>query len=205
MQDLNLDEISRRPIWTLHADGIPDLVVGLTWVLWGILLGIPGVVPKDELWKYYWLVTPLVLVLSGLAGQWTIKKLKERWSYKRAGFVEPLKSKGGRFWALIFIALINAIVVSAFIAGGRSHLDLLPLICSVVVAAAFSHGLRKQGAMGAGHQVLPCILLGVGITAAGLGIETGFPVLWGGLGLTMALRGGWRLIGFMRTREEVNG
>jgi hypothetical protein len=205
MSDMNLDEVSQRPLKTLHADGIPELTLGATWLVWGILLGIPEMIPKDRLWDYYWLLVPLVLIGSGFGGQWLTRKLRERWSYSRAGYVEPAKTSEGRRIAVAFITLVTGMVVSGFIIRGRTWLDLMPLVVSWLVAAALYYGLTRQGASGAVLYSTVCIAIGIAITAAGLGIEKGFALLWAGVGLTMAIRGGLRLIQFVRSHEEVHG
>jgi hypothetical protein len=205
MQDMNLDEVSRRPLKALHVDGIPELTLGATWLLWGILLGIPEVIPKDRLWDYYWLLVPMVLIGSGFGGQWMTRKLRERWSYSRAGYVEPAKTSKGRTLAVAFIACVNAIVISAFIVPGRAWQDLIVLVTSGLVAAALYYGLSRQGAPGALLYSTVCVGLGIVITMVGLGMEMGFALLWTGVGLAMAIRGGMRLMKFVRSNEEVHG
>ena len=116
MQTHDLNAISQRPLRTINADGIPELVMGVTWLLWGILCGIPEMVPTGHLWRYYWLIVPFVLMSSGLAGPWITKRLKERFSYSRAGYVELRQPKSGYAWAVIGFVLCTSLVEI-----GRAH------------------------------------------------------------------------------------
>lgn len=105
VHELNLDEVSRRPLRSVHADCIHELFMGLTWLLWGVLIGLPFLVPRGGWWKPYWIVTPFVLVKGGFVSQRLVSKFKERWSYPRAGYVEFAAPKHGCFLAGLAAAL----------------------------------------------------------------------------------------------------
>lgn len=204
MQNVNLDELSRRPLRALHADGIPEFIMGLTWLLWGILLGTPYLLPRGPWWKTYWMITPWVLVCSGFLSQWAMKRLKERWSYRRAGYVEFPKTGSRSPWAAFLIAGVTGIVVAGFLATDRVWLDLLPLLCSILVAAALAFGLGRHGVKLAGLYAVVTIGLGIAVALLHIGIEFGFAILWAGLGLAMTAGGGIKMAQFVRTHEEVH-
>jgi hypothetical protein len=203
MHDVNLDELSRRPLRTAHADGINELFMGLTWLLWGVLIGLPFLVPRGGWWKPYWFVTPFVLVASGFVSQWLMGKSKERWSYPRAGYVEFAAPKHRRLMAGLAAALISvAIGVSA---KSRTLGELLPLGVSVAVAAALMFGLRHSGLVRAGFYSAAAVALGIAVTVARLSMDLAFGALWVGLGVTMAIGGGFRLLSFIRRHESLHG
>jgi hypothetical protein len=205
MQNIDLDRISSRPLRAMHADGIPEFIMGLTWLLWGLLLGAPYLLPRGPWWKPYWLVTPWILVFSGFAAQRAMKCLKERWSYRRAGYVEYSRTGSRSPWAVFLIAGVTSIVFAAFMSRDRSWLDLLPLVCSILVAAALVFGLGRHGVSRAGIYAAVTIGLGIAVTALGIEIKFGFGILWTGLGLAMAIGGGMRMAMFVRTHEEIHG
>lgn len=205
MHNVDLDEISRRPLRAMLADGIPEFIMGLTWLFWGLMLGIPQVIPKGAWWKPYWLAAPWLLALSGFAAQWAMKRLKERLSYRRAGYVEYAKTGSRSPWAAFLIAGIVAVVIAAFVSRNRSWLDLLPLGCAILVAGALAFGLGRHGVRRAGLYAAVTIALGTAVMAFHAGIELGFAILWGGLGLTMAAGGGMQMAKFVRTHEEIHG
>lgn len=205
MQANSLNAMSQRPLRTINADGIPELVLGVTWLLWGILCGIPEMVPKGQLWRYYWLIVPFVLMSSGFAGQWITKHLKERFSYSRAGYVELRKPKGGYAWAVIGFVLCTSLVASAFVFNSKSWLELLPVVIAAVLAAGLHFMLRKQAGMG--PFLYPLLCLALGAVGLALNLETGaaFAVLYAGLGVAMTIGGGLRLVQFVRSNEAVDG
>ncbi|NWF84818.1 MAG: hypothetical protein HXY18_13430 [Bryobacteraceae bacterium] len=205
MQNADLDEISRRPLRAMHADGIPEFIMGLTWLFWGLMLGIPQIVPKGAWWKPYWLVVPWLLALSGFAAQWAMKRLKERWSYRRTGYVEFSKTGARSPWAAFLIAGISGIVIASFLSSSRSWLDLLPLGCAILVAGALAYGLGRQGVRRAGLYAAVTIALGICVVALSIGIELGFAIVWGGLGASMSVGGGMQMAKFVRTHQEIHG
>jgi len=138
MQHSQIDELSQRPLRTINTDGIPELVVGAQMLLCGVLIGIPEIIPKGQWWRPFWMIIPFVLMASVLAAPWITKRLKERLSYRRAGYVELRKPKGGYAWAAIGFVLCTSLVASAFVFNSKSWLDLLP----VVVAAGMAVGLH---------------------------------------------------------------
>ncbi len=205
MHDIDLDEISRRPLRIINADGIFELAMGAVWLLWGILTGIPELIPKDQLWRPYWMIVPFVLASSGLASPWVVRKLKERFSYPRAGYVELRPPKGGRLWALVFVALITGFVAAAFVTKSKTWLDQLPVICTAVIAVAMHFVLRKQASSGAYVYPLLCLAFGAVGVVANLESGAAFAVLYTGLGVAMSIGGGIRLIRFVRRHKEFNG
>ncbi len=203
MQPSDLDDLSSRPLRAIHADGISELVMGLTWLLWGSLIGLPQIMPRGAWWTPYWIVVPLLLVSSGFASQWAIKRLKERWTYRRGGYVQPNPPTHGKLWAIPLITMVSAAVVAGFLTGNRGYLDLMPLGCSVLVAAGLAFGLGRQGVPGAAFYAVLSIAIGFVIVRQQTNIELGFAFLWGGLGLAMTIGGLWRLWRFVRSHAEV--
>jgi hypothetical protein len=203
MRKIDIDTLSRRPLEALHADGINELVTGITWLLTGLLLGLPFLVPKGSWWNTYWIIVPALLAMSGFIAQWAIKRLKERWSYRRAGYVEAMKPTAGRLRAVVFAAAITAAVIAAFLSSGKGWLNLLPLASSILAGAVLVCGMRKSGSPLAWVYGAISVALGAAVTLARLEIEYAFPVLWGGLGIAIAFGGTLRLVRFLRTHREV--
>lgn len=203
MQKSDLDELSSRPLRAIHADGISELIMGLTWLLWGALIAIPQVVPRGPWWQPYWIVAPILMISSGFGGQWLARRLKERWTYRRTGYVQPNPPPHGRLWAVVIIAWVTAAVIAGFMSQGREWLDLLPLGCSILVAAALAFGLGKQGIPGAMVYSMLCVIIGIALVSLKIHIDLGFAVLWGGLGLAMTGGGAWRLWRFVHSHAEV--
>jgi hypothetical protein len=85
--DLKLDEIASRGHRFWNSDGLPELTMGLMWIVWGASFLIPTVLPES--WRStYWVMALVVLAISGFGTNWVTKKLKQRWTFPHAGFVE---------------------------------------------------------------------------------------------------------------------
>ena len=88
MEYPDLKEIERRPKQYWNADGLPDLLFGFVWIIWGIGFLLPELLPAGKLRSYYSWASLALLVVSGYAADWAIKKLKQRLTFPRTGYVE---------------------------------------------------------------------------------------------------------------------
>ena len=64
---LDLRELERRPTKYWNEDGLPELVMGLLWVLWGGAWLVGNALPRGPVWNVFWMFTPALLALSGVA------------------------------------------------------------------------------------------------------------------------------------------
>jgi hypothetical protein len=105
MDQPNLNEIERRPLKHWNVDGMPELLMGLIWLLMGgsYVLG-----PSHGAFRG---VAPLVVLAAILWAKWFLKKLKERITYPRVGYVRPLTGMQRQAWSVIAAALLVATIV----------------------------------------------------------------------------------------------
>jgi hypothetical protein len=112
-QSLELRELERRSVKYWSEDGLPELVMGALWILWGAAWLFGNALPRGPLWTLYWMVTPAVLALSAGAGVWATRRLKARITFPRTGYVawkEP--TRGQRlFAAVVALSAASAAVV----------------------------------------------------------------------------------------------
>ncbi|MDX2151790.1 MAG: hypothetical protein SFV54_13710 [Bryobacteraceae bacterium] len=89
----DLEDVGRR--WQRHwnIDGLSELTMGGLWVLWGVAFGLPKLLPEGGWTKVYWSFAPLVLMASGAASSWVMKRLKEKFTYRRAGYAAPAEAR----------------------------------------------------------------------------------------------------------------
>jgi|SRR3990170_8481642 len=137
----DLDELARRPrrYWTI--DGLPELVVGVLWIIWGGAWLIGQNIPHDWRWAAYWLIVPPVLALSGFAVNWITRRLKERITFPRTGYVEWRKPSNrvslGVGLAIAGIAAVLAVVTMS-VTGGDQRLErTMPFSLTVCLALSF--------------------------------------------------------------------
>jgi hypothetical protein len=93
-------------------------MMGAVWLLWGSLFLIGNSLPTGPR-QFYWMFSTLILVGSGVVMNWATRKLKERITYPRAGYValnEPAPLvRIGR----ILLAMGVAALVALLAARGR--------------------------------------------------------------------------------------
>jgi hypothetical protein len=136
---MDLGEIERRPAKYWNADGLPEVMMGLVWVLWGTAWLVGESLPRGAAWNIYWMFTPALLALSGVASVWATKKLKARFTFPRGGYVEwkePTRTQRviGATIAMVTAALLAALVVRARAQGTER---VAPAVIGVLLSLGF--------------------------------------------------------------------
>jgi hypothetical protein len=198
MPDLNLDEITRRSQTYWNADGLPELMMGGLWMLWGLAWLVGQSVRPGWGRNAYWSAVPALLALSGVATVWAIKRLKARLTFPRAGYVEWKEPTRAANLSAAAVAIVTAMVLAAAVArndgtSGRFAAPILGVILSLAFVVA---SLRQR----APHY------LALAAVAAALGlalgtIEAGWTAahwLFVAVGAATALMGGVRLAMFLK-------
>ena len=204
MQYTDMKEIEQRPKKYWHADGVTDIVMGAAFFLWGAALGLPKWLHWGNWSSFIW----IVVVLLTFAANPAVKKLKERFTFPRTGYVELMPQSGikrmtytflGGVMAVAFVLLIHA-------AKAQSFIDLLPAACALLYAltflgAALWHKLPHYLWASALSLALAFIILRYRVD-----LSTSFILLLLSLGACIFLMGGIRLYAYLRRnprqREE---
>ncbi len=192
MQYPDLKEIAQRPKKYWNADGVPDLVMGAVLILWGAALALPAWLQ----WSWLW----VVMVFSSLAANAVIKKLKQRLTFPRTGYVEwtPPSSVTkmvtaflGAGVAAAFVFLLRAAKVQGFMELLPSAFALLGALIFLIIAIwqKFPHYLW----ISALSLVLAIILI-----RNPMDLTNSFILLWLSLGGCICLVGGVRLYAYLR-------
>lgn len=146
MQNIDLAEVARRPqrYWTV--DGLPELVMGFLWIVWGGAWLIGESLPRDWRYTIYWTLTPVLLVLSGFAAVWTIKRLKARWTFPRTGYVEWRGPTHGERLVAAGVAMVTAMVLAVTIVRGGSGAEHAGPVVGVILSLSFVVASLRQRA-----------------------------------------------------------
>lgn len=186
-ESINLAEIARRPQRYWNADGLPELMMGFVWMLWGFSWIIGESLPRGTVSSVYWMLTPALLALSGFASVWATKKMKARITFPRAGYVEWNAPTGAQRGLAAAAAIISAallvVILTKARANGVEH--IAPLALGVLLSLAFVVASLVQrvphllalaavalmlglaaGALNAGWESLNWILVGVGMATS---------------------------------------
>ena len=204
MERLDLDEIARRPqkYWT--ADGLPELVMGVLWMLWGTAWLAGDAIPRE--WaNLYWMFVPAVLAFSGFVAVRVIKSLKARVTFPRTGYVEwkePTRTTqlATGVVAMVVAALLAAVVLRGDAGQGR----YTPVVLGVILSLAFLVASVRQRAP---HLLaLAGVALALGVAVAT--VADGWAAanwLFVGIGAATAMAGGLRLASFVSRHPRASG
>ena len=177
-EGLDLRDLERRSTRYWNEDGLPELVMGVLWMLWGGSWLIGNALPRGPVWNAFWIVTPALLALSGVAAVWVIKKLKARLTFPRAGYVAWKEPTRGQRLAVAALALVAGAAIAGLVVKSRTS------------------GLERVMAPGLG------VILGLGFLVASLTQKAPHLLALGGVALLLglaiaALGAGWEAANWM--------
>jgi peptidoglycan/LPS O-acetylase OafA/YrhL len=199
MRHPNLDDLARRPVRYWNVDGLPDLMMGLLWIVWGGAWLIGQRIPQDSSWNLYWLVVPPALAASGFAISWATRRLKERLTFPRTGYVEVKEpSRAARVSAAaVAITAALALAVMVLTSDMRQVEQMATPVLSVILGLSFVVVSLKQRAPHYLAFAGVAVALGLSLSAIEGGWES-MNWMFLGLGVACALVGGLRLTLFLR-------
>jgi hypothetical protein len=193
----DLDEIGRRSQTYWHIDGLPELMMGMLWMIWGGAWLFGQTLPHDWTWNLYWSATPAFLAFSGSATVWVIKRLKARYTFPRAGYVTWKEPTRARSLVVAAVALVAAaVLVTALSSNGTAEQRAAPIL-GVILSLAFLVASVTQRAPH--YLALAAVAIALGLALRSIeGGWTGANWLFVGLGAASALLGGVRLAVFLK-------
>ncbi|MGC4052243.1 MAG: hypothetical protein QM757_23145 [Paludibaculum sp.] len=195
----DLKEIEGRPMRSWNVDGLQEMIMGILWILWGGLWLVGQQLPKGKVYQIYWLVIPVMLALSGFAGNWVVRRLKQRVTFPRSGYValrEPTRQEriGTAVLAIVVAMALAAVVMRS---RGEAVEHLITPVVGVILSLSFVIASLKQRAPH--FLVLAGVALALGIAFGAL--HTGWESLnwlFVVLGVIAAISGALRLSRFVR-------
>lgn len=197
---LDLKGLERRGSQYWHADGLPEVVMGVLWILWGSTWLIGDKLPKGPVSRVFWTVAPFALIAACGTAAWLIKSLKKRWTFPRAGYVDWKKPTGRKSVAVLAVGFMSGLVFAAVSNSGFGA-DLqriaVPVI-TVLLSLGFVIAGRAQRET---HLVvLGALTLAIGLTVATVAGPGWSSVNWMLVivGLVTTVAGGLRLAAFVR-------
>jgi len=201
MEPLDLNDIARRPSRYWNLDGLPELMLGLLWMVWGSAWLFGQTLPRDWRWNTYWLLVPAMLAAFVIGMNWLIRSLKERITFPRAGYVawkEPDRRTSMAFGA----AIVGAAMILAVVVLNRRPVEMrTPAVLSVILSlAVLAVGVKQRTprhiALGG---VLLVLALAIGNITAGW---AAFNWMLLAAGVVCAMMGGIRLALFLRAHPR---
>ena len=144
----DLGEVARRPIKYWSIDGLPELTMGGLWVIWGGAFLLGNALPKGPGANAYWTIVPFILVASSLMANRATRRLKERITFPRTGYVAMQEPRMAARILTAAIAALGAAGLTALIAASRT-LEWENVVTSgtaVVIALALAAGSLRTHA-----------------------------------------------------------
>lgn len=200
MDRADLDELERRPVRYWNVDGLAELVLGVAWMVWGGAWLVGQTLPHDWRWTTYWLIVPPALALSTAAIKPVTRRLKERLTFPRTGYVEWNTPGQSSRWSTAVAILVSAIALAAVLLSMKRASLLeqrLPPIMGVVLSLSFVALSVRQRA----PHLLALAAAGVAVTLAITSLVSGWDALswmFVMLGAACVLVGVTRLALFVR-------
>jgi len=198
---LDLDEVARRPGRYWNADGLPETVMGGLWILWGAASLLPSVLPAGNWLAVYSTLVPVVLVTSGLLANRLVRRLKERVTFPRAGYVAWKEPGAARLIGACAAAAVVAGIVALLAAVSRQGptAALVTPAAGTLVAAALAFVAARQRLPRFAILAVVAVALGFGLPRAVGAWEIELGLLFLGLGLASLATGAVRLRRFLRS------
>ena len=149
------------------SDGIPEIVMGGFWILWGAVLFLPIIFPNRALVRYMSPIFVIVLMLPAVLMKPLIHRWKERLTFPRTGYVELRPPSKAIRYAIVIITFAVAFAIAMLVrTEARTFSEWLPLGLGLLLAAGMLHASWKM------HS-LRLVFFSAGVAAVGF-IASGF-------------------------------
>ncbi len=125
------------------SDGIPLIVMGGFWMLWGLALLLPFLFPERAVARSSVLVI-CVIGLTAIGMKPLIHRWKERLTFRRTGYIELRQPSKAVRIAIVIVAFVLAFAIGLVArVEDRTYREWLPLGLGVVLAAGMLHSSWK--------------------------------------------------------------
>jgi len=139
-----LEQATERAQWYWVSDGIPLIVMGGFWILWGGVLLLPILFPGG-LTRVMGIIVILAMLAMALSMKRLIHAWKERVTVPRTGYIELRQpSKAIRLIVPILAAVITFSIALLLRFEYRSFREWIPLGFGLVLAAGMLHASWKM-------------------------------------------------------------
>jgi len=193
---VDIHDVTLRAQQHWAEDGLSEIMVGLLFVIMGGGLLVKLVLPR---WITLHLLSSALTVAGALALSWGFKKLKERITFPRSGYValpEPTRMR----WVFLF-AMFGVVAVATAL-GLATHFLTIPVVAAVFAACFLWGGLRYQQTSMLWEALLTLLFAVVSTWFTNLGGVAGVLTLMVMIGTSMAIIGGFRLRRFLKANPQ---
>jgi hypothetical protein len=204
----DLNDVARRPARYWNADGVPELTLGLMWIVWGAAWLIGMALPHRWPWNAYWLIVTPLLATSALLARRVIRGIKERVTFPRTGYVAWKQPEGSTRTLAAAAIVVAALALAALLLvlrddGARALEERLPPILAVGLSLSFLALSVRQRA----PHYLAFAAVAIAMSLATASLVSGWSAIsWTfvALGVACAVFGAGRLARFVRDHPRAS-
>lgn len=186
-----LDQVAQRPRRYWFEDGLTELISGGLFLLIGVFSLIEGLAPPhSQLTRIAGIAALITIIIGPWLARPIIRRLKERLTYPRTGYVSFRKPKKSRRALTMVVTLIVSAAVVWILMLLPGSLDWIPLIEGVAVGTflfyqGYSFELTRFHIL-----ALVAAALGAGLSVAGIGNLVGMGIFFILMGIAVLFSGG---------------
>ncbi len=187
-QDINRWMKQTQRYW--YEDGFQDMGFGVFILMIGLLFIGEALTPAGSpLWLVWGMGGPLLLIGGGLVVAKVVRRLKERISWPRTGYVSYAREHGkSRAFRTALAMIVAAVVAAGMIILQKNWLSWA-VILGIVYMATFSFVAYRFGLWRYLVLAFWALVLGLGLAPLPLTVEQSGAIFHVGVGLAMVAAG----------------
>jgi hypothetical protein len=189
---IDIDRIEKRTVQSVYEDGLTEIALGLVVLLLGGYFFATTVVPEGSSWAAVLTgLFVLAVVSAGFSVNRVLRFLKRRITYPRTGYVAFKKKELSpkRRAATAAVAFVISAGLAVLYGLSPSFKLLLPAANGLLFAVAVLLFANKVGLVRFYLLAAASALIGVGITAAGIGDTKGISLFYLAFGAAVLVSG----------------
>lgn len=189
-----------RQYW--YEDGLTEVSFGVACLLLALFFYLQVIAPPESTLATL-LNSGMVLVLIGiiLLTRYLVNWAKARLTYPRTGFVAYQKSSGKQRWMAGGLAMLIGAIVAAMTINEPASLAWMPAVTGLLIGAAMLYFAYRLGLLRFYLLSLAAILIGPGLSLAGIGNLPGLAWFYALFGLVFLVSGGLTLQSYLKRTE----
>jgi len=127
------------------SDGIPEIVMGGFWLMWGSLVLLPTLFPKRAPARLMQVMLIVAISAAGLLMKRLIHRWKERVTFPRTGYIELRQPSQRLRYGIPFLAFVIAVVFAVLVRfGDRPVREWVPLGLGLLLAISMLQASWKM-------------------------------------------------------------
>jgi hypothetical protein len=193
---VDIDDVTLNAQRHWMEDGLSEIMVGLLFVIMGGALLVKLALPR---WLTLDLLTSALTAAGALGLSWGYKKLKERVTFPRSGYValpEPTKMRRISIFAMVAaFGVVFTLVLS-------THIVVVPVFAAVFAAIFLWSGIQYKQASMLWEALLTLIFAVVLTWFPSLSGAVGVLALMVMIGASMAVIGAFRFRNFLKANPR---